>query len=175
MKRLVGWTVGIAVVVLVLLVPAALYDVSTSDGGTPFEPTSITRYLADFDVATDGDMDVVETISVDFPGGDRHGIFRFFDKTDQNDAHARWIPHDIRVTMDGADVPVSLETQDHGRYTVARIGDADVLVDPGEHVYEISYSIDGVLREGTNVDAPTEFYWNLVPGGWLQTIATAQL
>lgn len=175
MKRLVGWIIGTALVVLVLLAPAAFYDVDLESEATPYEPTSITSYLGDFAINDDGDMDVVETITVDFPSGDRHGIFRFFDKTDQNDAHVRWIPRDLTVTMDGDDVPVSIESQEHGRYTVARIGDADAYVDPGEHVYEISYAIDGVLREGAHVDAPTELYWNLVPGGWQQTIDEARL
>jgi hypothetical protein len=174
MKRVVGWVIGTAVVVIVLLVPAALYGFD-DDEGTPYEPTSITRYLGDFDIGDDGDMDVVETITVDFPSGDRHGIFRFFDEADVDDDHVRWVPRDISVTMDGDDVPVAIESQGGGRYTVARIGDADVYVDPGEHVYEISYTMDGVLREGTHVDAETEFYWNLIPGGWLQTIDDARL
>jgi predicted membrane protein DUF2207 len=174
MKRLVWWVIGTAVVVLVLLIPAALYGFDDGEEA-PYEPTSISRYLADFDVAEDGDMDVVETITVDFPSSDRHGIFRFFDEADENDDHVRWVPRDISVTMDGEEVPVAIESQDGGRYTVARIGDADVYVDQGEHVYEISYTMDGVLREGTNVDAETEFYWNLIPGGWLQTIEQARL
>ncbi|MBA2954404.1 DUF2207 domain-containing protein [Nocardioides sp. MAH-18] len=174
MKRLVGRIIGLAVVVLVLLVPATLYGFDDEEG-TPYEPTSITSYLGDFTIGDDGDMDVVETITVDFPSGDRHGIFRFFDEADADDDHVRWVPRDISVTMDGDDVPVAVESQEGGRYTVARIGDADVYVDPGQHVYEISYTMDGVLREGTSVEAETEFYWNLIPGGWLQTIDDARL
>ena len=174
MKRFVWWVIGTALVVLALLIPAALYGGATDDA-TTIEPTSITRYLGAFDVADDGDMDVVEKITVDFPSGDRHGIFRFFDRDDANDDHVRWVPRDIAVAMDGADVPVSLESRESGRFTVVKIGDPDVFVASGKHVYEIRYSIDGVLREGIHVDAPTELYWNLIPGGWLQPIAKARL
>ena len=38
------------------------------------------------------------------------------------------------------------------RYTVAKVGDADVLLTAGTHVYQIRYSIPGVI---TPADAGT--------------------
>jgi hypothetical protein len=171
MKRLVTIVLGIAVVLLVLALPLALYGVSFDDEVS--EPTTITSYAAVFDVDEDGDLAAVETITVDFPGG-RHGIFRFFDKADSSAPNARRIPHDIKVTMDGKDVPVDLQSAERGRYVNAKIGDPDSFVSPGEHTYKISYEINGVLEEGTN-GPETQFYWNLIPGGWLQPIEKSDL
>jgi hypothetical protein len=168
----VGLLVALAVVILLLLVPAALYGFN-DDGAGEEELTSISDYVATFDVDARGDLDAVETLTVHFPVG-RHGIFRFFDRTDPNDAHERLVPHDIAVTMDGGDVPVELSRDHHGRYTTARIGDPDATVSAGDHVYRISYAIDGVLDPGTD-GHQTQFYWNLIPGGWRQTIEQSDL
>ena len=73
------------------------------------------------------------------------------------------------MTMDGASVPVDLTTQSSGRYVVARVGDPNVTVIPGSHTYVIHYRIDGVLEPGSG-GARTQFYWNLIPGGWAQEI-----
>jgi uncharacterized membrane protein len=175
MKRLVGYTIGLALVVLVLMIPAALYGFSTDDEGpSSYDETTITKYLADFDVADNGDMAVVETLTVKFPYDGKHGIFRFWDIDDPNAPESRRIPHDISVTMDGDDVPVEMSRQEGGKYRVAKIGDAGSTVSPGKHVYEISYRINGVLEPGTN-GSPTQFYWNLIPAGWAQEIKAAVL
>ena len=174
MKRLVGTIVALLLVAFVVLIPAMLWGENLDDEPVS-EPTSITSYVAVFDVDDEGDMSVVETLTVDFPIGGRHGIFRFFDKSDQSAPNARRIPHDIQVTMDGGDVPVEINTNDRGgRYVNVRIGDPDSTVSVGEHVYEITYRIDGVLEEGTT-GTDAQFYWNLVPGGWLQPIQETDL
>jgi hypothetical protein len=172
MKRLIAAVAGLSVVVLVLLAPALFYDVNLAEETA--EPTTITSYVAHFSIDQDGDLAATETITVDFPVSGRHGIFRFFDKADSSAPHARRVPHGIDVTMDGRDVPFELMSEDHGRYVNAKIGDAGSTVPTGEHVYEISYTIDGVLEEGTE-GTSTQFYWNLIPGGWRQTIAEADL
>ncbi|MFC6341131.1 DUF2207 domain-containing protein [Nocardioides hankookensis] len=175
MKRIVGYTIGLAVVVLVLMIPAALYGFSTDDEGpSDYDETTITSYDADFDVADNGDMDVVETLTVNFPYSGKHGIFRFWDIDDINAPSSRRIPHDVTVTMDGDDVPFEMSRQEGGKYRVAKIGDAGSTVEPGDHVYEISYRINGVLEPGTN-GSRTQFYWNLIPAGWAQEITAADL
>ncbi|WP_395690970.1 DUF2207 domain-containing protein [Nocardioides sp.] len=173
MKRVVGYLVGIAVVVAVVLVPAVIYGINLSSEDTS-EPTTITSYVADFDVDAHGDMVATEKLTVDFPVSGRHGIFRFFDREDPNDPNVRLQPHDIEVTADGRPVPVTLLSPGHGRYVNARIGDPDITLSTGEHVYVIRYQIDGVLSEGSG-GTPTQFYWNLVPGGWKQPIEKTDL
>ncbi len=87
MKRLVGTAIGLGLIALLLCIPAFFYGKGTV---TPtFEDTTITNYVADFDVAANGDLDVTETITVDFPGYGKHGIFRFWDIVDDNTPHAR--------------------------------------------------------------------------------------
>lgn len=175
MKRLVWWVVGTALVALVLLIPAALWGtVGDDEGPSSSDETTITSFVADFDVADDGDMSVTQTLTVDFPYPGKHGIFQFWDIEDPNAPGSRRIPQDIEVTMDGGDVPVELSRQAGGKYRVARIGDPDSTVEPGEHVYEISYRVDGVLIPGDG-DAETSFYWNLIPSGWAQSITRADL
>ncbi|WP_310964577.1 DUF2207 domain-containing protein [Nocardioides terrisoli] len=173
MKRLV--VRAVALVVLALLVSVPAWGLDTSSGSGSSEDTEITNYVADFHVARNGDLDVVEDISVFFPVGvAKHGIFRFFDTHDPSAPHARRIPEDIRVQQDGSPASVDLSWRNNRRERVLRIGDADRYVDSGRHTYRISYRIPGVLEPGSG-GARTQFYWNLIPGGWAQPIDKATL
>ncbi|MDX6374407.1 MAG: hypothetical protein QOD98_3395 [Nocardioidaceae bacterium] len=177
MKRLVGTAIGLVLVALLLCIPVLFYGKGTV---TPtFEDTTISNYVADFDVAKNGDLDATETITVDFPVYGKHGIFRFWDLIDSNAPHARRTPENISVTRDGKDEPFELSWADHHRQRVAKIGDANTTLDVGEHTYVIKYHINGVLDAnaatvtGANVD--TMFYWQLIPRGWQQTIEKSAL
>ncbi|MDH4075503.1 MAG: DUF2207 domain-containing protein, partial [Acidimicrobiia bacterium] len=154
-------------------VPVATANLSSSTGSV-YEPTTIRSYVADFDVEADGDLAVTETLTVDFPVTDRHGIFRFWDVKDPNNANTRLVPENIAVTRDGQPDEVQMSEQKGGRYRVARIGQADVTLPTGNHVYKISFTIPGVLVPGKD-GHPTRFNWNLIPGGWQQEIDSAQL
>ena len=173
MKRVLGTALGLVVVVLVVLIPAAFYDVSTG-GDDVAEPTTITRYFADFDIAGDGSMAVTETLTVDFPIGGRHGIFRFWDVADPNAPSLRREPRDVAVTLDGEAEEFEQYAEDNGSLPVAKIGSAYRTIRPGEHVYTISYVVDDVLIDGTGAPE-SQFYWNLIPGGWRQRILEARL
>jgi hypothetical protein len=172
MKRVVGVVVWLALLLGVMLWPAISYDWSTAT--STYEETTIRTYVADFTVDDEGDLHATETLTVDFPGYGKHGIFRFFDEADQSATNARREPYDISVTRDGSPEPFELLNENNGRITNVRIGSADVTIPVGEHTYVIDYKIDGVLEEGTT-GQPTQFYWNLIPGGWLQEIETANL
>jgi hypothetical protein len=171
-KRVVGVVVWLVVLVGVMFWPAISYNWSTSD--STYEETTIRTYDADFTVNREGDLHAVETLTVDFPYSGKHGIFRFFDEADPSDSHARRVPHDIEVTRDGSPEPFEVLDERNGRFTNVKIGSADVLIDPGQHTYVIDYTIDGVLEPGTT-GHPTQLYWNLIPGGWLQSIDQAHL
>ncbi|MEJ7833237.1 MAG: DUF2207 domain-containing protein [Nocardioides sp.] len=173
MKRVVASVVGLVVVVLVLLAPALFYNSGAANEETS-DPTTITSYVAVFDLADNGDLDVVETLTVDFPiGVARRGIFRFFDRVDPSATDTRRLVEDIEVTMDGEEVETDESVQD-GRFDVVRVGSENVIVAPGRHVYEISYHIDGVITPGTD-GSESQFYWNLIPSGWAQDIEQASL
>jgi hypothetical protein len=176
-KRLVGTLIGLGVIALLLCIPALFYG---SGEVTPnYEETTITNYQADFDLAKNGDLDVTETLTIDFPVYGKHGIFRFWDLVDDNAPHARRTPEDISVTRDGNSEPFEMSSEDHGRFKVAKIGSAETTLGLGEHTYVIKYHIDGVIDENnekvTGGDGASMFYWNLIPGGWQQSIDQATL
>jgi len=177
MKRVVWVVVSLVFFAGIMSIPALAWtDDDEATAAPDYEPTRITSYEADFDLSEDGDLDVVETLTVNFPTGDRHGIFRFWDRVDPTDENARLLVEDVEVTQDGRDVPVEMSTKDHARFDVARIGDPDRYVETGEHVYVIKYHVDGVIAEGAeDVDAESQWYWNLIPSGWAQDIDRARL
>ena len=152
--------------------PVVAYNWSLAP--TVYEETTITDYHADFTVDDDGDLHATETLTVNFPGFGKHGIFRFFDEADPSATHARRVPHDFSVTLDGSPEPFEVLDEKNGRITNLKIGSADVTIDQGEHTYVIGYTIDGVLEPGTTGQT-TQFYWNLIPGGWQQPIDKAEL
>ncbi|HEX7717343.1 MAG TPA: DUF2207 domain-containing protein, partial [Marmoricola sp.] len=100
-------------------------------------------------------------------------IFRFFDTRDNPGSDTRVIPQDVTVSRDGQPEPYSRLNEKRGRFVTLKIGSAGTLLD-GEHVYRISYRIDGVLAKGTD-GSRTQFYWDLVPPGWQMPITQARL
>lgn len=171
MARFIRAFVATIALAVGIVAPALFYDANPA-ADTTYEETRIAHYDADFVVADNGDLAVTETLTVFFPTGNKRGIFRFWDSVDPNDPHVRHFPEDVSVTRDGQPEPFQLTKGDNPRFRVARIGDEDVYLDPGNHVYELRYRIDGVLSRG---EAGTQFYWNLIPGGWLQQIDAARL
>ncbi|GAA4118537.1 DUF2207 domain-containing protein [Nocardioides fonticola] len=170
MRRLVGYAVGLVVLLALVASPALFWNAGS--GGDTDETTTITDYRADYRVDDSGDLAVTETITVDFPNSDKHGIFRFFDTADSGLDTARVRPRDIEVTMDGGEEPFEVLDEQHGRLVNVKIGDPDVYLSPGEHTYEISYAVDGVLLPDGD---RAQFFWDVVPGGWLQPITKARI
>ena len=88
--------------------------------------------------------------------------------------------------MDGAEAQFETSWEDGDRFLVARIGDPDVYLYPGEHTYTITYAIDGVISdpaagaagtyaspEGQDASDPgSVLYWNVVAQGWEMAIRT---
>ena len=177
MKRLLWIVISLGVFLGIMFIPSLAWtspdEVANDDTGT--EPTTITNYDAEFELAANGDLDVVETLTVYFPSGDRHGIFRFWDRLDQENKDVRRLVEDVEVKQDGDEAQVEMSTEDHGRFDVARIGDPDEFVSTGEHVYEIKYHIDGTIEPGQDVSTDSQWYWQLIPSGWAQDIDEAHL
>ena len=175
MLRAIRALIVFGVLAAVLSWPAIFFSVHGNTGDATAEETSFSSYKADFTVDDDGGMDVVETLQTDFPSSDKHGIFQFFDRLDSSDSHARHPIEDFAVTRDGQSEPYTHSLK-NGRFDVYRIGDADTLLSSGEHTYKITYHVDGVLTPGGDeVGTPYQFYWQLVPGGWLQQIDRSRL
>ena len=167
MKRLAVGLLGMAILAVAVLLPAWLFNIGSAEDVS--EPTRITSYRATFDVGDDGTMRVVEKIELSVTSYDRHGIFRFFDRADQSAPHLRREPYDIEVLRAGQPEPVEYLTEDEGRFLVAKIGSPDVVLAPGTHTYQISYTVDDVLIDDPGGDG-SRFYWQVLPGGWAQYI-----
>lgn len=173
MANWVARSIGGAVLGVGVLFPAAVDSLQSAPDAT-YEETSISSYAATFDIDAKGTMHVVEDLDVVFPNYGKHGIFRFFDTVDPSAPKVRRIPHDFAVTMDGSDEPFTETGDQRPRYLDFRIGSPDITLAPGVHHYRLSYTIDSVLEPGTT-GQPSQFYWNLIPGGWQQTISNADL
>lgn len=180
MRRLIGWSILVGLIAIGLLWPVPFAGGSSGGGAQDAaeDPVVITDYRADLVVTADGTLQAVETITGDFPAG-RHGIFRYWDVANQNDASVRQRPEIASISLDGQPVNHQLLWEDADRFRVAKIGDPDSTLVPGEHVYEIRYRIRGVLDPaGSGADrrfagavgrpdaGASAFYWNVVAPSW---------
>ena len=120
----------------------------------------------------DGSMRVVETISVNAEGRDiRRGIFRDFPLT-MTDANGREIEVDFKVVSverDGQPEDWRSERIQGGERIY--IGNADRILNPGSHVFRITYDTDRQIRY---FDDHEELYWNVTGNGWLFPIINAK-
>ncbi len=173
MKRVVGIVVGLGVLIGILCANALFWNTG-DDAGSESEPSTITDYQADFVLDADGDIHVTETLTLDglFT---KHGIFRFFDRSDPTAPSTRRTPYDVSVTRNGEDEPFEVLKEDHRRFTNLKIGSASETLGLGEQVYVIKYSMHDAIQPGENVDGESQFYWQLIPTGWLQDIEKATL
>ncbi len=152
------------------------------------DPVRIVDYVAGYDVSPSGDLSAVETITGEFPAG-RHGIFRYWDVSDPNDPRIRHQTTIESITMDGQPEPAEVFVEGAQRYLVAKIGDPDVLVTPGRHVYQIRYRTTGALTPASTGSVPefqsavgdtrtaveSVFWWNVVASGWRMPIERARM
>ncbi|MGB3697647.1 MAG: DUF2207 domain-containing protein [Gordonia sp. (in: high G+C Gram-positive bacteria)] len=165
MQRFLLSVIAVVATAVGVLWPVAAGWGSSSSGTA--DPVVVSDYTADYQLARDGELTATETLTTEFPGG-RHGIFRFWDLSDAGDVNkgVRYLPEDIRITMDGHAVPVSMGTEQQGRFKVAKIGDPNSFVAPGTHTYQISYRIAGTIANGD----PGRFVWRVVANGWSMPI-----
>ena len=131
----------------------------------------IRSYHSDIQVAADGELTVAETITVNAEARDiSRGIFRDFPLT-MEDEEGRTIRVDfevLSVTRDGR--PEAWHTEPISGGIRIYAGSADVLLDPGEHTYVITYRTDRQIRYFGNHD---ELYWNVTGNGWMFRIDQA--
>ncbi|KUH90330.1 DUF2207 domain-containing protein [Mycobacterium sp. IS-1556] len=186
MRRLFAWSITVLLLAFGLLWPV-IFTGGGSDAAPVDDPVVITDYNMDIVVDGNGRLDAVETITADFPGG-RHGIFRYWDVTNPNSPHVRQTPKIKSILLDGESVSYQMLWEDGERFRVAKIGDPDEYLRYGEHVFEIRYSIEGVLDPG-NVGADRRFasstgepaasdsvfFWNVIAPAWNNRIQRADV
>jgi uncharacterized membrane protein YgcG len=125
----------------------------------------ILDYNSDITVQKNGELNVVETITVNAQGENiRHGIYRDFPTIYTTPAgqhvHVRF---DVQsVTMDGHDEHYEIDGLDNGKRV--KIGDADTLLDDGKHTFVITYVTDRQVGFFQDYD---ELYWNVTGTGWM--------
>ncbi len=124
----------------------------------------ILAWESDIRVRADSTLEVTETLRVRAEGDRiRRGIFRDFPTRYTDRRGARVVTgFDVQgVTRDGRAEPFRTEKRANG--VRIWIGDADVLLDPGEHSYTIRYRTDRQLGFFADHD---ELYWNVTGDGW---------
>ncbi len=129
-----------------------------------FADERITDYRAHIRVAQTGALTVTETIAVVSEGDEiRHGIFRVIptEYTDRQGARVHVGFDVLSATRDGHDEPYSVDSVDSGERV--KIGNPDVLVAPGPHVYTLSYATNRQIGFFADYD---ELYWNVTGNFW---------
>ncbi|QEE46806.1 DUF2207 domain-containing protein [Rhizobium sp. WL3] len=131
----------------------------------------IRDYHADITVLSDATIEVTETITVNAEGNEiRRGIFRDFPLYAQ-DARGYRQKVDfelISVERDGRPEANHTESVSGGIRIYA--GSGDVLLQPGEYTYTITYRTGRQIRYFDDHD---ELYWNVTGNGWLFPIEQA--
>ncbi|KUI17259.1 hypothetical protein AU193_02920, partial [Mycobacterium sp. GA-1285] len=185
MRRLFAWSITLLVLAFAVLWPVVF--TGGSESAPADDPVVIADYDVDLVVDGDGRLDAVETITADFPSG-RHGIFRYWDVTNPNSPRVRQVPEIESILLDGDPAPYQMLWEGGERFRVAKIGDPDSYLSYGRHVYEIRYSVDGVLDPGNtgadrrfatssgDADAPgSVFFWNVIAPAWNNRIQRADI
>src|ERR1043166_1426274 len=122
MGRLVKWLFPVALIAFGLLWPPGIRRGSGASDVS--DPVVFSNYKANFVVNGDGELDAVETITAEFPGG-RHGIFRYWDVANQNSPRVRQQPEIMSILVDGEPASYQMLWEGGERFLVAKIGDAD--------------------------------------------------
>ncbi|MEM9681865.1 MAG: DUF2207 domain-containing protein [Pseudomonadota bacterium] len=132
----------------------------------------IVQYDSEIWVHSDGTMTVRETIEVEALGQQiRRGIFRDFPTTYEDDKGTRVVVdfHVEEVTRDGKPEPYHTERRGNG--VRLYIGDKDVFIPKGRHVYTILYGTNRQLGFFEDFD---ELYWNVTGNEWAFPIESAR-
>ena len=145
-------TVVIALLALLFALPASARE-------------TITSFSSAVTLNTDGSVDVIETIEDNAEGYEiRRGIYRDIPLILINPDNSR-LRSDLTVKTvlrDGRAEPYSLENIGAG-FKRIRIGDADVLLNYGQHKYTIHYSMSRMGRSFADHD---ELFWNATGNYW---------
>jgi len=124
----------------------------------------ILDYHSDITLEDDGSLQVTETIAVMSAGRQiRHGIFREFPTTYTDPYNNRYVVgfEMLSVTCDSAPEAFRVEDQVYGKRIY--LGNPNVLVSPGRHVYAIAYTTNRQLGFYKDHD---ELFWNVTGTGW---------
>ncbi len=120
---------------------------------------NITQFQSHIVLDQAGGAEVTETITYDFSGESRHGIFRDIPLTSTDGPEL--VVNVLSVT-DTNGAPYTYTTSRYGDVLNIKIGDADILIS-GQKTYVISYMAYNAIRSFEDHD---ELYWNVTGNGW---------
>lgn len=153
---------GLVLAVLVLL-PVLRPADPVGDGN---DGVVVTSHRAAYVVDARGTLRAAETVTVDLEEP-RAGLERRFDLRDPASARGSREPRDVAVTRDGQAEEVRLHRE--AGVVVARLGDHDREL-TGEHVYELRWSVPGVLAPSSETDERARLRLDVLPTGWGTTV-----
>jgi len=153
---------GLGCVVGLLLILSGLFNASLVTPVAADEGWTISSFQSATVIQSNGQLDVTETILVDFGALLRHGIVRDIPVLyDYDQTNNRVYDVTIRgvTNRDGQSIPFT--TTRNGGYLSVQIGDPNVEVS-GSQSYVIHYTVMGALNGFADHD---ELYWNAT-GVW---------
>lgn len=123
----------------------------------------VLEFHSDIRIAADGQLTVTERILLVAEGNAiQRGILRDFPTVYRDEGRKITVPFAVRrVLRNGLPEPYAVERTANG--VRIRIGRADVLLERGRHVYEISYR---TARQVGFFEKHDELYWNVNGNGW---------
>jgi hypothetical protein len=146
---------------------------------TAWAEEKITRYDVDIDVQENGGLIVTETLDVIAEGNQiRRGIFRemprfyeFMGVKLENNYEIIYIRRDDRDE--------NYAVLEDGNAQTWRIGNRDIILEPGPYKYEIKYRLEEQVRrhrgDGTSLGNRDEVYWNAIGAYWNFPIEAANV
>ena len=139
--------------------------------GPAFAAEQINRFDVLVELETSGDVTITETLNVTAEGNQiQRGIFRDLPRYFEGQgARYEFGYRILSVTRDGGEEEYETETE--GNAYRIRIGDPDVYIENGEHVYELRYRVSNQVRYFESYD---EVYWNATGNYWAFPIAQAR-
>lgn len=156
---------SLAALVVVAVATLAGAGAAAAQGGERIE-----RYEVHATVTGEGHVEVVETITYDFGGAERHGIERFVPVRERWDGtYDRIVVLDDIDVRAGPDTPAEWEREPDGALERIRIGDPDRTI-TGTHTYELRYRLRGALN---GFEDHVELYWDAVGNEWSAPVAEA--
>jgi uncharacterized membrane protein YgcG len=165
-------------VIAALVAGAALWavggGVAAGQGGE-----RVVEFFSLLRVEEDGDLYVEESITYDFAGNQRHGIFRFirdrlrYEPDDRVGGvnYDRVYPVSVVSVESPSGAPADIDVTTSDPFTTIRIGDPDRTI-TGVHTYTISYRVEAVLN---GFDDHVELYWNALGSQWEVPVETARV
>ncbi|QIG50338.1 DUF2207 domain-containing protein [Nordella sp. HKS 07] len=132
----------------------------------------ITSFLSDVTIGADSALTVTETIAIVSEGDEiKRGINRDFPTRYRDSKGLSYVVgfEVLGVKRDGRDEPYTLMSIANGERI--RIGSADVFLNNGQHIYEITYRTTRQLGYFGDYD---ELYWNVTGNSWTFPIERAE-